>query len=69
VDRRATDNVGVHTVGHDGGQQGTSTDFLIVPDRGVGVVTTLRTSVSMSVYGEAKTNPVAARLCGFIKIC
>jgi len=32
------DKFGVHTVGHDGGQQGTSTAILIVPERGLGAV-------------------------------
>ena len=29
---------GIHYVGHSGGQQGTSTDFLIAPERRAGVV-------------------------------
>lgn len=33
-----TDKVGVHTVGHDGGQQGTSTAILIAPQKSAGVV-------------------------------
>src|ERR1700676_1729409 len=32
------DKFGVHTAGHSGGQQGTDTDFVIVPDRSLGVV-------------------------------
>jgi serine beta-lactamase-like protein LACTB, mitochondrial len=32
------DEGGIHVVGHDGGQQGTSTDFDIVPDQRAGVV-------------------------------
>jgi serine beta-lactamase-like protein LACTB, mitochondrial len=32
------DKFGVHTAGHSGGQQGTDTDFVIVPDRNLGVV-------------------------------
>jgi CubicO group peptidase (beta-lactamase class C family) len=32
------DKFGVHTTGHSGGQQGTDTDFVIVPDRALGVV-------------------------------
>src|ERR1700681_183624 len=32
------DKFGVHTVGHDGGQQSTSTAILIVPERGLGAV-------------------------------
>jgi hypothetical protein len=31
-------SVGLFTVGHQGGQQGTSTAFLIVPERRAGVV-------------------------------
>jgi hypothetical protein len=33
-----TDKFGVHTAGHSGGQQGTDTDFVIAPDRNLGVV-------------------------------
>jgi len=33
-----SDENGFRTVGHSGGQQGTSTDFLIAPDHRVGVV-------------------------------
>jgi serine beta-lactamase-like protein LACTB len=33
-----TDKFGVHTAGHSGGQQGTDTDVVIAPDRGLGVV-------------------------------
>jgi CubicO group peptidase (beta-lactamase class C family) len=33
-----TDKFGVHTLGHTGGQQGTDTAFLIVPERRAGVV-------------------------------
>jgi serine beta-lactamase-like protein LACTB, mitochondrial len=33
-----TDKFGVHTAGHSGGQQGTDTDFVIAPDRGLAVV-------------------------------
>jgi len=32
------DKFGVHTAGHSGGQQGTDTDFVIAPERNVGVV-------------------------------
>jgi CubicO group peptidase (beta-lactamase class C family) len=32
------DKFGLHLVGHTGGQQGTDTTFLLVPDRGAGVV-------------------------------
>jgi len=32
------DKFGVRTAGHSGGQQGTDTDFIIVPERGLGVV-------------------------------
>ena len=32
------DKFGVRTAGHSGGQQGTDTDIIIVPDRGLGVV-------------------------------
>jgi serine beta-lactamase-like protein LACTB, mitochondrial len=32
------DKFGVHTAGHSGGQQGTDTDFVIAPDRNLGVV-------------------------------
>jgi CubicO group peptidase (beta-lactamase class C family) len=33
-----TDKFGIHTVGHDGGQQGTSTSILIAPQKSAGVV-------------------------------
>ena len=33
-----TDKLGIHTVGHDGGQQGTSTAMLIAPQKSAGVV-------------------------------
>jgi CubicO group peptidase (beta-lactamase class C family) len=33
-----TDKLGIHTVGHDGGQQGTSTAILIAPQKSAGVV-------------------------------
>jgi serine beta-lactamase-like protein LACTB len=32
------DKFGVHTAGHSGGQQGTDTDFIVVPDRNLGIV-------------------------------
>jgi len=32
------DKLGIHTAGHSGGQQGTDTDFVLAPDRNVGVV-------------------------------
>jgi CubicO group peptidase (beta-lactamase class C family) len=32
------DQFGVHTAGHSGGQQGTDTDFVVVPERNLGVV-------------------------------
>ena len=35
---RAADEFGVHVAGHTGGQQGTDTAFVIVPERSLGVV-------------------------------
>jgi serine beta-lactamase-like protein LACTB len=48
------DKFGVHTAGHSGGQQGTDTDFLIAPDRGLGVVVLANMdSVNTSALGDS----------------
>jgi hypothetical protein len=45
-----SDDHGFHMVGHGGGQQGTSTDFLIATDQGAGVV------VLTNMMGSIRTN-------------
>ena len=48
------DKFGVHTAGHSGGQQGTDTDFLIAPDRGLGIVVLANMdSVNTSALGDS----------------
>jgi serine beta-lactamase-like protein LACTB len=48
------DKFGVRTAGHSGGQQGTDTDFLIAPDRGLGVVVLANMdSVNTSALGDS----------------
>jgi len=49
-----TDKFGVRTAGHSGGQQGTDTDFLIAPDRGLGVVVLANMdNVNTSALGDS----------------
>jgi serine beta-lactamase-like protein LACTB len=50
-----TDKFGVHLVGHDGGQQGTDTTFLIAPDRNAGVVV-------LANMDDANTTPLAEKI-------
>jgi serine beta-lactamase-like protein LACTB len=48
------DKFGVHTAGHSGGQQGTDTDFLIAPDRRLGVVVLANMdNVNTSALGDS----------------
>jgi CubicO group peptidase (beta-lactamase class C family) len=49
-----TDKFGVHVVGHDGGQQGTSTGILLAPDRNLAVVVLANMdSVNTSALAES----------------
>jgi CubicO group peptidase (beta-lactamase class C family) len=48
------DKFGVHTAGHSGGQQGTDTDVVIAPDRGLGVVVLANMdNVNTSALGDS----------------
>jgi serine beta-lactamase-like protein LACTB, mitochondrial len=49
------DKFGLHLAGHTGGQQGTDTSFLLVPDRGAGVVVLANTD-------STNTTPVAEEI-------